>query len=186
MVFDDRKILSGINARDKQVFGKLYSLWFRELYYYASKLYMNTEIEPGDEVQDAFLSLWQSRHTDFETLSNVKAYLFVTIKKRFKKYLRRNNYKTRFVDYSENELESYQADVFEIEILSLFHHVINILPEQTAQIFKLFFMGWSAEEIAEHMGKSKQTVYNIKSQAMSILREKLSKDTICILISLFS
>ena len=44
--------------------------------------------------------------------------------------------------------------------------------------------GWKAEEIAQKLGKNKQTIYNKKSEAIAYLKNKLSKDSLLLLFIL--
>lgn len=179
-------LVSRINNRDMESYGELYSLIFNELYYYASRLYSQTEVDAGDAVQDAFVALCQSPALNFTSIAAVKAYLYVSVHNNFKKYLRHNHHKDRFVDYCLYEADRFEADVYQSELFSMFNHILDLLPEETAEIFRLFFRGWSVEEIADRMGKSKQTVYNIRSQAIAKLRAKLSKEVVsALLIVLF-
>lgn len=175
-------LLSKINDRNTEAFGDLYLLVFDELHYFAAKLYKDTEIDAGDAVQDVFLALFQSPNRNFPNIVAIKAYLFISIRNNFKKYIRSNSYKSKFLDYSRNETDKFQADMFEAGMFSLFHQALGMLPDETAEIFQLFFMGWSVEEIAEKMGKSKQTIYNIRSQALAMLRQKLPEDLLYTLI----
>lgn len=185
-ISSESALLSRINNGETEAYGELYSLFFNELYYYTSKLYQNTEIQAADAVQDVFLAMWQSPGHNFLSLSGIKAYLFVSVRNNFKKYIRHTKHKNKFLDYSADEFDRFEADVFEAEIFNLFHTILDMLPAETAEIFQLFFKGWSAKEIAEKMGKSTQTIYNIRSQALAILRKRLSKDVMGLLLTLLS
>ena len=69
--------------------------------------------------------------------------------------------------------DQFEVDIIESETLSTFHHIL-----------KLFINGWKAEEIAQKLGKNKQTIYNKKSEAIAYLKNKLSKDSLLLLFIL--
>lgn len=60
-------LLERFNKRDIPAFGEVYSLYYDDLFYYALKLYENTNIEPQDAVHDTFLKLWQQSETKFKS-----------------------------------------------------------------------------------------------------------------------
>lgn len=76
-------LLERFNKRDIPAFGEVYSLYYDDLFYYALKLYENTNIEPQDAVHDTFLKLWQQSETKFKSQGDLKAYLFVVIRNDF-------------------------------------------------------------------------------------------------------
>lgn len=63
-------------------------------------------------------------------------------------------------------------------------YILGLLPEECAEVLRLFFEGLNTEEIALKLGKTKQTIYNKKHEAISILKKKISKEDI-FLITLF-
>ena len=85
-------LLSRFNERDIAAFGEIYSLFYDDLFYYALKLYGNTNVEPQDVVHDTFLKLWQFPRTRFESLAGLKAYLFVALRNEFNQCVGHNYY----------------------------------------------------------------------------------------------
>lgn len=80
-------LLSRFNARDTEAFVSVYKLFFTELHLYASRLYNCTIVSPEDAVQDVFCSLLENKGTHFESLLKLKAFLYTSIKNRYKSYL---------------------------------------------------------------------------------------------------
>lgn len=181
---EEAVLLSNFNDRVEEDFGKVYSLFYNELFYFAAKLYRNTEVEPRDAIQDVFLSLWQSKSLRFGRLIEIKAYLFVALRNNFKSFLLHHKYVEKYEASQLLGKDSFEANIIESEVLSTFHYILGLLPEESAEILGLFLSGWSAEEIAHKLGKSKQTIYNKKSEAIAWLKDKLSKDTLILLLSL--
>lgn len=50
-----------------------------------------------------------------------------------------------------------------------------MLPENCAQVLNLYLSGYEMEEIACKLNLSLQTVYNTKSMAIRLLKEKFGK-----------
>ena len=48
-------LLKNFNRRIEKDFGKVYSLFYNDLFYFAAKLYQHTEVEPRDAIHDIFL-----------------------------------------------------------------------------------------------------------------------------------
>lgn len=89
---EETVLLSNFNDRIEEDFGKVYSLFYNDLFYFAAKLYRNTEVEPRDAIQDVFLSLWQSKSLRFERLIDIKAYLFVSLRNNFRSFILHHKY----------------------------------------------------------------------------------------------
>lgn len=177
-------LLKNFNHRIEKDFGKVYSLFYNDLFYFAAKLYQHTEMEPRDAIHDIFLNLWQSDTLKFEHLTDIKAYLFVSLRNHFKSYVRHHQYIEEYEASLLLDKDQFEVNVIESETLSTFHHILGLLPEESAKILKLFLNGWKAEEIAQKLGKNKQTIYNKKSEAIAYLKNKLSKDSLLLLFML--
>ena len=177
-------LLKNFNRRIEKDFGKVYSLFYNDLFYFAAKLYQHTEVEPRDAIHDIFLNLWQSASLKFEHLTDIKAYLFVSLRNHFKSYVRHHQYIKEYEASLLLDKDQFEVDIIESETLSPFHHILELLPEESAEILKLFLNGWKAEEIAQKLGKNKQTIYNKKSEAIAYLKNKLSKDSLLLLFIL--
>lgn len=176
-------LLKNFNRRIEKDFGKVYSLFYNDLFYFAAKLYQHTEVEPRDAIHDIFLNLWQSASLKFEHLTDIKAYLFVSLRNHFKSYVRHHQYIKEYEASLLLDKDQFEVDIIESETLSTFHHILELLPEESAEILKLFLNGWK-EEIAQKLGKNKQTIYNKKSEAIAYLKNKLSKDSLLLLFIL--
>lgn len=47
-------LLKNFNRRIEKDFGKVYSLFYNDLFYFAAKLHQHTEVEPRDAIHDIF------------------------------------------------------------------------------------------------------------------------------------
>lgn len=167
---NDTQLLNKINSRDKYAFGELYDLFYQDFHRYTSSLYRGYPVESTDIIHDAFMYVWQNRTISFESIQKFKAYIIVSIKNSFNNYINHSKYETRYKDHLLTR--SIKYDLLEVEIFSVLDEVSKILPSECAAILKLHLEGWSADEIAAKFGKTRQTIYNKKQEAITILRKK--------------
>ena len=80
-------LLMRFNQRDTSAFATIYMDFFTELHVYANRLYCNTSESAADAVQEAFCYLWERHDVIFDSLTKIKAFLFVAIKNRYKNHV---------------------------------------------------------------------------------------------------
>ena len=172
----DALLLARFNDRENQGFGEVYLYFHDELHYFAHKLFQGVNLTPEDVIQDIFVRIWEKKSPVFDSLHGIKAYLYVAIRNQYLKHLehlkREDQYRRRML----LEEERFIVLVAENEVLSVLSTSATLLPEECAKVFKLCLEGWDIREIAEKLGKAESTVYKQKSEAIAILREKLTKD----------
>lgn len=164
-------LLKRFNNRDNTAFGEVYILLYNELHHFTSRLYRETEIAAGDVIHDTFVYIWEHSTQRFEGIENLKAYLFTSIKNRFRNYIVHQ----KSVEKFQYENSDFISDVVESETLSIINQAINLLPQECAKVFRLHIDGWQVKDIAEKLGKSESTVYAQKQEAISMLKKKLPK-----------
>lgn len=172
-IIDERTYLERFNVRDSIAFGFFYEKLYNDLYYYASKLYKNTEVSADDAIHDIFVSLWSAKHIRFDNIYKLKAYLIISIKNRYKNYLDHQRSNGRYVKYYTENNNNFINQVAEVEILSSINNAMDMLPEECAKIFRLHIEEWEVKDIASKLGKAQSTVYAQKQKAISILKRKL-------------
>ncbi|MFR5659751.1 MAG: sigma factor, partial [Butyricimonas faecihominis] len=84
---DSAFLLMRFNQRDTSAFAMIYTKFFTELHVYANRLYTNTSESAEDAVQEAFCYLWERHDVIFDSLTKIKAFLFVAIKNRYKNHV---------------------------------------------------------------------------------------------------
>lgn len=179
---NNHDLLARFNRRDSVAFGDVYSLFHRELNLYATSLYRDVEIQSEDIVHDIFMNLWLSKIT-FEELQNIKAYVYISIKNGFKNYLAHNNHKLKYRNHVEVENDFF-VDMVECEIYSFVEDTLKSLPETYSKVIELYIKGWKPGEIAAELHKTEHHIYNIKNEAINLLRKKITKDKLLFIISL--
>ncbi len=174
---NEHLLLKGINSRSDAAFGELFDLYYNEFHCYASRLYQDYNFEPSDAVQDSFLYIWERKDLKFNTLTNLKAYIIITIKNRFKDYIAKNERERNYCNSLHYIDESVDSDIFESSLYSMAYDMLKLLPSECAPIIELYLKGWKPNEIAQKLGITLQTVYNRRSDSVKILKGKLSKNS---------
>ena len=106
------KIISAFKQRDAKALAYIFKIHRKPLVYFAEKI-LGIREEAEDIVADSFMKLW-SKHTDFESFSQIKSFLYVVTRNsclNFLKYSKR-------VSASQKEF-SYWAENKEEEILHI-------------------------------------------------------------------
>lgn len=170
------QLLKRFNSRESDAFGEIYGLFYRELHYYTAILYRKTEIDAGDVLQDIFSNIWVNGNIQFGSLDGIKAYLYQSIRNAFNNHIAKKTVISKYENELRNNEDYAMVSIIESETYSLLEATMGGLPKDCAEIFRLIFDGWSVEEIAEKLGKQKQTIYNKKHQTISLLKEKISKE----------
>lgn len=176
------RILNEFNRRTASAFEEVYLMFFREIYVYGSMLYMQTSISAEDAIQDVFIDLWTSK-VQFDALYKIKAYIYVAVKNDFKNYIVRNKRLLTYFDTMDAE-GATNVDVFEAEIYSEIDEVLKLLPEDYACVIKLFLEGYKPSEIALKLTRTQQNIYNMKYEALNILKDKINKNKLFLLLFL--
>ena len=166
-------LLMRFNQRDTSAFATIYMDFFTELHVYANRLYCNTSESAADAVQEAFCYLWERHDVIFDSLTKIKAFLFVAIKNRYKNHVNHLGVRQKYKDAMERET-SFVEDVLDSELATSLLEYVEYIPDPEGKVMKLYLAGLDAEEIADHMKLSIRTVYNAKSRAVGMLKKFFS------------
>lgn len=159
-------------------FAVLYNFYYKPIYFFAKKFVTEHE-QARDIVSESFMKLWQ-KHTNFASLDNVKAFLYVTTRNACMDYLRFEKRvltgKKEILYTTEEEQRSTDFGIIDAEIIHEIYLQIENLPPQCGEVFTLsFHYNKKTEEIAEILNIAKQTVLNQKAKAVKLLRASLLK-----------
>ena len=157
-------------------FSLLFKKYYPQLHVYGLKLSNNLELTE-DCLQNFFIQLFENRER-LGKINSLKAYLFVSFKRRLVKQLQKNQnnipiseaqlFKTNFT-FSIEEISIKQ----EIQFLctSTLATLINELsPRQKEAIYLKYYSGMTTTDIAEVMDMNYQSVLNILQKALKKLR----------------
>lgn len=167
---------------ERVAFEKLFQEFYHSMCMHAS-FYVKDNDVAEDIVQEMFVALW-SREGKFRNISDLKTFLYISVKNRCLNYIRDRR---EVVD--NVGLERGGSDVvfknwlIEEETYRILDNAINGLAPQSAQIIKMSLDGKQNKEIAEALNVSVNTVKTLKYNALNKLRVVL-KDYFYILLLL--
>lgn len=167
-------------AGDEKAFENIYRVYVKPLYQYGSKFTLNKEVVL-DSIQDLFVELFIHRQNLGET-DNIKLYLYVSLKRKLTRTLRKNNLVQSFPDNELTFLSDYslENEIFdnesEIKKINELNKALNMLTSrQKEAIYLKFVCRLKYEEIAQIMDLNYQSVRNLVCRAI----EKLRKILVC-------
>ena len=130
-----------------------------------------------DIVTDVFVILWKKQQ-DFETLQNVKAFLYISTRNAcinyVKKAQRDSVMKMGLLNYLSADHEEFILnEMIRSEVMEQIYEAIEALPSQCKRVFKMCYIeGLNNTEIAGKISISVNTVKNHKVRALGLLRLK--------------
>lgn len=182
-------------AIKEREFKEIYNMYFPKLVHF-SKMYIISETDAENIVQDVFLYFWENQKS-LGYIDNLNAFLFTMVKNKCIDYLRKQtrtslrNYPITDVQEKEFELKLYALQTFDEsnlsreEIESLITNALYTLSPRCREIFILSrFEGLKHKEIADRLNISTNTIEGHITTALKKLKEIL-KDYIIVLFSLF-
>lgn len=172
---DDNVLFDLLKQGDEVAFGKIYNLYWAELYNAAYKRLPEKE-KCQDIIQNIFTDLW-NRKAELD-LEKPLAYLHTAVRFQVLKHISRSPKNNFFAESFENELISpLQADgeLLEREVAELIELFIKALPEKRRKIFVMhYFDGLSTAQISVELNISQKTVQNQLTTATHALRFRLT------------
>lgn len=166
-------LATSFNKREDGAFAEVYLLMYKELNNYANRLFIHTEIDTQDLVQDVFLTLWTSKKLSFINISHIKNYLYLSIRNKYRNYLKHKVKSKHYADHLSTIEDYHFSNMVESEVVSLIATAENILPPECAKTFKLFMEGYEVKEISDKLNKSMYTIYHQKTEAVKALKKYL-------------
>lgn len=167
-------------------FNYFFNLYYKRLCYFACSI---TKDEPAAEeiADDAFLKLWH-RHHFFESENKIKAFLYKVVRNASLTYLRncktQATYQSDLNYLAEKSEPCIQSDIIRAETINLIYQSLDILPEKSLKVFKLFYLeNKSYEEIVDELKLSVNSVRNHKMRALNLLKRKLGNSLLLIIIA---
>ena len=170
------EIVASLKKGSTRALHDIHDLYYPALRNFAASLLGDTSTAE-DVVAEIFVTLWR-KHEDFETLQNIKAFLYISTRNACINYLKKmqrdSAMKSRLTDYlSLDHAEFALNEMIRAEVLQQIYQAIEALPTQCRKVFKLCYVeGLSNSEVAEHFSISINTVKNHKVKALGLLRLK--------------
>lgn len=179
-------LLLRFNNRDNSAFCEVYEIVYDELFYFTSSVYKDTEVVASDVIHDIFIKLWEARGVKFNSLLSIKGYIYISVKNKFRDYISHRKCKDKFNNAMRLTDDYFVSQIAESETLTIMAEAERCLPTECAKVFRMYIEGWDVKEIAEKLNKSQSTVYAQKTEAITILKKKISKDKFLLIIMLMN
>lgn len=179
-------LLNDFNSRNPSAFSYIYNKYYKEFHLYAASLYVNTIVESKDAVQDVFMHILKNETITFKGIINIKAYVIIMLKNRFRNYIQHMECERRYNERLTDVDETFEIDILENSLYTIAEEMLSLLPSDSAEILRLYIDGWKPEEIAQKLSKPIQTIYNKKSEAIVFLRNKATKEKLLIFMIFIS
>lgn len=170
-------------------FKQIYLDYYSALCYFASKI-VDERKDAEDIVEDVFVKFLQTKKS-FTEADNVRSYLYTATRNTCLTYLTQSNRaKERQGQYQTELPEAQQShinDIIKTEVVRSVLQEIRKLPGNSGKIIELSYIdGMKNAQIAEVLNISEQTVKNLKSKGLSILKTKLSPEVFTIFMLIYS
>lgn len=172
----DELLVKRFNEGDKKALQTIYDMYFTHLFYFAYRITQNRA--ESEDIAVVTLEVLLRRHTDFLTMPNIKAFVFITVRNKCLKYLdatKRHRASEQELGILSDEKDDYVlAQMVRSEFLMEVYREIEGLPPVRKKVFKLFYIdGLDSQEIARLLRMTPAAVYNNKLKALKQLRNAL-------------
>ncbi len=171
---EDVQLINNLKKNSQEGFEVIYNKFYSPLLYFV--LGYVKSIEVAEEIlTDVFLVVW-NRKNDFNSLDNLRAFLYISAKNASLNSLRAIKNKPQMEPISQfEEMLSNDRTVFnkiiELELVELVLKEVSRLPNKQKDVFNLSFIeDKTVEEIAEELNMSISAVYTNRSRAISTLK----------------
>lgn len=172
----DNELLCLIQSGDKYAFEEVYERFNGLLYIYACKLVTDRE-DARDIVQEIFIYLWGNPNIKIK--SQLSAYLYTAVRYKVFDWIDKNKSKSNYLlslEHFAGQGNCITDDyIREKEFASIIEREVSLLPAKMRQVFEMSRrQHLSQKEIAEILHLSDKTVKKQMSNALKVLRLKLT------------
>jgi len=174
---DEYTLMRSFTTGEKTAFTSVYNEYYFRVYEFASR-YLPTGEDAEDITADSFTKLWQ-RHSEFDSLEHIRAFLFTTAKNACLNFLQHSKIKDEkhkdiLISLTTSQRDSFYLEEIRAELMQLVYAEVEKMPGKMKAIFLLSYKeGLKPAEIAERLQISVQTVSNQKINAINLLKTAL-------------
>ncbi|HEX7467799.1 MAG TPA: RNA polymerase sigma-70 factor [Bacteroidales bacterium] len=172
---DEKKLILDLQKGSVSAFERIFSFYHKRIYNFCLSLHQSSD-DAGETVQKVFVALWEQRARVDEN-KPLTSYLHTIARYIVYQNFRHEVYKKaafdHFVTNSSDLNESTKDDVLYNELLSFLESLIESLPEQQREIFRLSrFSGLTYLQIADQLSITENIVDTQIRKALNFLRDK--------------
>lgn len=177
-ILDDKSLIALISDGNKLAFDAIYERYWESMYVYTIKVVKDKE-QTEDILQEVFISLW-NRRKEIKRIECLSAYLFVSLRFQSLSYFKKMAKQGKLMELLAQGLKeekSQSEDIYFAKELSLIlNQEIENLPSKMKEVFILSRNeNLSYKEISEILKISDKTVKKQVSNALKVIKGKLSK-----------
>jgi len=176
-LMSEDKIWAKMLQGDKNSLELIYRQYVQSLFAYSIKLCQNKELAE-DAIQNLFIDIWNKRN-NLKNTENVKAYLFLSLRRRIYREIKKQNKITNteihegtFLEVEDNrESRIIKDEETEIQDKKLKSAMQFLSKNQKEIIYLKFEINMSNQEIADLLNINNQSVRNSLHRAISKLKK---------------
>lgn len=181
---EHRQLWTAFLAGEEEAFSQLFFEFYEMLYHYGCRLVPTNSDLVRDVIQEFFLYLFEAKSSLTPRVKNLKAYLFVTFRRRLLQTVKKERKNYEALD----DIDHLASGAFELGIEAvvirkesatlnkkLVKKLLSELPPRQREIIYLrFYVGLSLAEIAEALDISYQVTANHVYRALKKLKSSHS------------
>jgi RNA polymerase sigma-70 factor (ECF subfamily) len=181
--YPDNDLLADFFNGERRAFEEIYDRYYSVLVRFCFCLIGDQEDSKDVTIQ--VLTILFKKHTDFTSLQNIKAFLYITARNMCFNQLKHTQrltekYKRYFKNRAEDDQEVF-IDQVDTELFRLIQQSIQELPPQCRKVIKLIYIDeLKYKEVAEVLDTTIKNVENLRSYALKKLRESLCRKDLLI------
>lgn len=176
---EDQHLWCAIKLGDPIALNNLFSKYYEDLFFYGLKLTGN-ESRVADTIQDLFANIWETR-TKISEVVHVKAYLFAASRNNLLKLKPKDIFERTVPDDNPNKDTGFNLspeDIYldnesKLEKIKIVKDLLaELSPKQKEIIYLKFYGNYSNTEISKILSIEQQSVANLLSRTINLLRKK--------------
>jgi RNA polymerase sigma factor (sigma-70 family) len=176
----DLELWMSLKSGDQSSFEQIYDQFFDSMYEYGIRLCKDDFILK-DKIQDVFIRIW-TRREQLATTSNIKAYLFSSLRNALREQFRTVELHERLLKAAmSEETQSFSLEFQliqregEEERLKKLHMALSQLSARQKEIIYLrFLQDMDYDELSAIMGITTKAAYKLSARALDNLKAILS------------
>lgn len=186
----DSQLIDSLKTDGQEGFVAIYRKFYKQLLFFILG-YLKENRVAEEIVADVFVKVWE-RRSDFHTMENLKAFIYISAKNASLNVIRSERSKgiheslTNYEDLLADDRDVFSKMIHAELINSIFIEV-GKLPEKQREVFNMTYLeDKTVEEIAEELQMSPTAVYTNRSRAIHTIRTLLGTKNALTLLVFFS
>ncbi|WET71501.1 sigma-70 family RNA polymerase sigma factor [Sphingobacterium sp.] len=186
----DSQLIDSLKTDGQEGFVAIYRKFYKQLLFFILG-YLKENRVAEEIVADVFVKVWE-RRSDFLTMENLKAFIYISAKNASLNVIRSERSKgiheslTNYEDLLADDRDVFSKMIHAELIHSIFIEV-GKLPEKQREVFNMTYLeDKTVEEIAEELQMSPTAVYTNRSRAIHTIRTLLGTKNALTLLAFLS